>query len=176
MARLVFSSYCGQFIGSVKSLVGQNPDSMWPRLLLTCLLACLAQGASAADRFKLIIDNAPESAVNATGQPVDPKRQLIQKELMAQRPSLAELGVRLPTGSKLKPEESARQIVQHDPAWRVYEYRVSMPRGELLRFFQAQGLRHDRPAGQLRFPNGEDFVDGFEGNPVKGFRVWRKPS
>lgn len=149
---------------------------MKPSLLLPCLLACVALGASAADRFKLIIDNSPESTVNAQGQPDDPRRLLIQKELMAQRPSLAELGVKLPTGSKLKPDESARLIVQHDPRWRVYEYRVAMPRGELLRFFQAQGLRHDRAAGRLKFVNGEDFIDGFEGNPVSSFRVWRKVS
>jgi hypothetical protein len=146
------------------------------RLVGPCLLAGLALGASAADRFKLIIDNAPESAVNASGQPVDPKRLLVEKELMAQRPGRAELGVRLPEGSRLKPEESARQIVQHDPAWRVYEYRLSMPRAELLRFFQGQGLRHDRAAGRLVFPDNTDFIDGFEDDPVKRFRVWRKPA
>lgn len=153
-----------------------GPSSTLLSSLFLCLLAGLGAGASAADRFKLIIDNAPESTVNAGGQPVDPKRLLVEKELMAQRPSRAELGVRLPEGSRLKPDESARLIVQQDPAWRVYEYRLSMPRPELLRFFQDQGLRHDRAAGRLVFPNNADFIDGFEGNPVRRLRVWRKPS
>jgi hypothetical protein len=131
----------GQCIGAVKQGLGQNRPMTAMRLLLPCLLACRGWPASGPHRFTLIIENAPESTVNAKGFVVSPKRVLIQKELMAQRPSVAELGVRLPAGAKLKAEESARQIVQYDPVWRVYEYRLAMPRGELLRFFEAQGLR-----------------------------------
>jgi hypothetical protein len=145
------------------------------RHLLPCLLACTAMAASAGDRFTLIIDNAPESTVNAKGFVVNQKRVLIQRELMAQRPSVAELGVRLPPGAKLKPEESARQIAQYHPAWRVYDYKLAMPRDELVRFFEAQGLRYDRSAVRFVFSEGEDFIDGVAGDPVRGFRVWRKP-
>jgi hypothetical protein len=147
---------------------------MTMRLLLAALLAGTVFGASAADRFTLIIDNAPESTVNAKGFVVNHKRALIQKELMAQRPSLAELGVKLPPGSKLKAEESARQIAQYHPVWRIYEYKLAMPRDELVRHFEAQGLHFDRSNAKLTFPGSTDFIDGIAENPVHRFRVWRK--
>ena len=51
-----------------------------------------------------------------------------------------------------------------------------MSHHDFIEHFQKQGLTFDRSAHNLKFTNAsEDFVDGFFGETVTAFRVWRKP-
>ena len=130
------------------------------------------------DRFTSIIAAAPESTV-VNGYVVNNRRVAVQKELTARPPTPQELGVVLPAGARLDHERTARQIAQYHPNWRIYKYEIEMPRAELVRFFTDQGLTYDRSWNKLFFSrptgNGEDFIDSLEGDPVEGFRIWRRP-
>ncbi|MCB2021060.1 MAG: hypothetical protein KDG44_09660, partial [Burkholderiaceae bacterium] len=96
-------------------------------------------------------------------------------EITKRPPTPAELGIKLPQGSRLRAEQTARQIAQYHPVWRVYDYSVAMSRGALIQHFERQGLILDPSANVLRFPGSEDFIDGPFGEQLSGFRVWRKP-
>jgi hypothetical protein len=134
---------------------------------------------AAPDRFTSIIATAPESTV-VNGYVVNNRRIAVQKELEARPPTHAELGVAVPKSARLEFERTARQIVQYHPYWRIYEDALDMPKADLLRFFTDQGLTVDQSMHRLRFSkpagNGEDFIDNLQGDPVEGFRIWRKPS
>lgn len=136
------------------------------------------RAAAAADRFTSIIEQAPESTV-VNGMVVNNKRVAVQKELSARPPTREELGVAIPKGARLELETTARQIAQYHPNWRIYKYTIRMPVADLIRFFTDQGLSFDPSMHRLRFPkpagNGEDFIDSLEGDPVEGFRIWRRP-
>ncbi len=146
---------------------------------MAVLAALLATGHAgwAFDRFTPIIEGAGESTVNAGGFVVNAKRQAVQRELAQRPPTAAELGVRLPQRSVLVLEDTARQIAQYHPRWRIYVYRVSVSREAFVQHFEAQGLRLD--GGRLLFDGFDgDFIDGFERDPVTGkvarFRIWRR--
>ena len=111
------------------------------------LFACIASApfAWASDRFTSIVESAGESTVTSGGFLVNQKRVAVQKELAKRPPTPEELGVKLPPKSVLMLEQTARQIAQYHPVWRVYEYRVQMPRAEFTRYFQEQGLAFDQP-------------------------------
>jgi hypothetical protein len=134
---------------------------------------------AAADRFTPIIEQAGESTVTKGGFVVNQKRVAVQKELSQRPPTGAELGVKLPPKAALNLERTARQIAQYHPVWRVYDFRLSMPRAELIRFFEAQGLVFEMHRNVLLFPgaapNDAEFIDGLQGDPISGFRIWRKP-
>ena len=89
-----------------------------------------------ADRFARIVEEGGEPTVTAGGYLVNQKRAAVQRELTQRPPTQDELGVKLPPGSKLQFELTARQIAQYHPAWRIYEYRVDMPRSEFIEYFQ----------------------------------------
>ena len=99
-----------------------------------------------ADRFARIVEEGGEPTVTAGGYLVNQKRAAVQRELTQRPPKQDELGVKLPPGSKLQFELTARQIAQYHPAWRIYEYRVDMPRSEFIEYFQKQGWTFDRSA------------------------------
>ena len=143
-----------------------------------CLPAAEA-AAAAVDRFTPIVEHAGEPTVTKSGFLVNQKRVAVQAELSRRPPTSAELGVKLPDKAALKLEQTARQIAQYHPVWRVYDYRLSMPRAELIRFFQAQGLVFDTHKNVLLFPGSApddaEFIDGLFGDTVSGFRVWRRP-
>jgi hypothetical protein len=145
-------------------------------LLVSLSISCAA--ASASDRFSSIIAQAPESTV-VNGYVVNNRRAAVQKELSARPPTADELGVSIPKNARLQLEVTARQIAQYDPVWRIYEYSISMPQADLIRFFTEQGLAFDTHRHTLVFAlpsgNGEDFIDQLQGDPVSGFRIWRKP-
>ena len=145
--------------------------------LLTTLFTAFA--AVAADRFTTVIEQAGESTVTKGGYIVNQRRVAVQRELSRQPATQAELGAKLPKGATLNLEQTARQIAQYHPIWRVYDYRLAMPRQELIRFFEAQGLVFDVHKNKLLFPGAEpdaaEFIDGLTGDPVQGFRVWRRP-
>ena len=134
--------------------------------------------ATATDRFTSIIAEAPESTV-VNGYVVNNRRIAVQKELTARPPTHDELGVLLPRGARLDYERTARQIAQYNPNWRIYQYTLEMPRADLIRFFTDQGLTYDRSWNRLFFSksarDGEEFIDNLEGDPVEGFRIWRRP-
>lgn len=138
-----------------------------------------AAAAAAVDRFTSIVEQAGEPTVTKSGFLVNQKRVAVQAELSRRPPTSAELGVKLPDKAALKLEQTARQIAQYHPVWRVYDYRLSMPRAELIRFFQAQGLVFDTHKNVLLFPGSApddaEFIDGLFGDTVSGFRVWRRP-
>lgn len=90
---------------------------------LTC---CLVSVTLAQDRFTGIIDGAAESTVTSGGFIVNQKRAAIQAEITRRPPSLAELGIKVPQGSKLRAEQTARQIAQYHPVWRVYDFSVAI--------------------------------------------------
>ena len=73
----------------------------------------------------------------------------------------------------------ARQIVQLHPVWRVYQYRVPLPKEELARHLTAQGLRYEASEGRAYFPGAThergDFIDGLAIASGTGFRIWRMP-
>ena len=150
-------------------------------LKVVALLAALATAfaAVAEDRFTSIVESAGESTVTSGGFVVNQKRVAVQKEITRQPPTPAELGVKLPANAALNLEKTARQIAQYHPIWRVYDYRVSMPRQEFIQFFEAQGLIFDSHRNELLFPgappNDAEFVDGLYGDPIREFRVWRRP-
>jgi len=145
------------------------------------LLAALATAfaAVAEDRFTSIVESAGESTVTSGGFVVNQKRVAVQKEITRQPPTPAELGVKLPANAALNLERTARQIAQYHPIWRVYDFRVSMPRQEFIQFFEAQGLIFDSHRNELLFPGAPPkdagFVDGLYGDPIREFRVWRRP-
>lgn len=133
----------------------------------------------AADRFTPIIEQAGEPTVTKGGFLVNQKRVAVQGELSRRPPTPGELGAKLPPKAALKLEPTARQIAQYHPVWRVYDYRLTMPRPEFIRFFEAQGLVFDTHRNVLLFPgaaasNGE-LIDGLVGDPISEFRVWRRP-
>ena len=136
----------------------------------------LASTLANADRFTKLVEEGGEPTVTAGGYLVNQKRVAVQKELAQRPPTADELGVKLPTGSKLQLEQTARQISQYHPVWRIYEYRIEMSRSEFIEFFRKQGLSFDQSANNLKFGNaGGDFIDGLSGETIKSFRIWRKP-
>lgn len=145
------------------------------------LLAALstAFAAVAEDRFTRIVEQGAEPVVTGGGYVVNQKRVAVQRELSRQPPTPTELGVKLPPGAVLKREQTARQIAQYHPVWRVYDYRLTLPRTEFIQFFEAQGLVFDVHKNVLRIPGAKpddaEFIDGLFGDPIKEFRVWRKP-
>jgi hypothetical protein len=148
-----------------------NPPAV---LALTLLIAA---GAAHADRFTKIVEEGGEPTVTSGGYLVNQKRVAVQKELSQRPPTPDELGVRLPPGAKLHLEQTARQIAQYHPFWRVYEYRVNMPRTAFIDHFVQQGLAFDRSANNLKLPGASgDFIDGLSGDTMQSFRVWRKPA
>lgn len=126
----------------------------------------------ALDRFSSIIAGGAESTVNSGGYVVNHKREDVQKELAARPPTFEELGVKVPPKAKLKLTETARQIVQYDPVWRIFDYKLKMGREEFVAYFLAQGLTHDE--NRMVFPGSEDFIDGIAVDGVTEFRIWRK--
>lgn len=134
--------------------------------------------AATPDRFTSIIAQAPESTV-VNGYVVNNRRVAVQKELTARPPTRNEIGVVLPTGARLDYERTARQIVQYDPNWRIYQYDLEMPKADLVRHFTDQGLSFDPSWNRLFFTkptgNGEDFIDNLGGDQAEGFRIWRRP-
>lgn len=134
--------------------------------------------AAVTDRYTGIIAEAPESTV-VNGLVVNHRRVAVQKELTARPPTREEIGVQLPKGARLELETTARQIAQYDPHWRIYQYRLEMPKADLVRFFTDQGLAFDQSWNRLFFPkpagNGEDFIDNLGGDSAEGFRIWRRP-
>lgn len=154
------------------------PARRWSGWALTIGAVVATFDGMAADRFTPIIEGAGESTVNKSGFIVNAKRVAVQRELVQRPPTPAELGVRLPQRSVLVLENTARQIAQYHPVWRVYQYRVGLSREAFAQHFESQGLRRD--GGKLLFgSHGGDFIDGFEPDPVtglvEGFRIWRKP-
>ena len=141
--------------------------------------AILPSVCSAADRFTQIVEQAGESTVTKGGSLVNQKRVGVQSELARRPPTPAELGVKLPAKSALKLEQTARQIAQYHPVWRVYDFRLSMSRAEFIKFFEAQGLTFDIHKNVMLFPGAapddSEFIDGLVGDPIDGFRVWRRP-
>ena len=143
------------------------------------LAVVLPAVCAAADRFTQIIEQAGESTVTKGGFIVNQKRVAVQSELSRRPPTTAELGVKLPAKASLRLEDTARQIAQYHPVWRVYDFRLSMPRSEFVRFFEAQGLVFDAHRNVLLFPgavpNEAEFIDGLVGDSISAFRVWRRP-
>ncbi len=144
---------------------------------LAFLVAMYAPESQAADRFAKIVVEAGDPTVTAGGFVVNQKRVAVQKELTSRPPTAEELGVKLPAGAKLMPVETARQIAQYHPVWRIYQYRVELPREAVIAHFEAQGLRYDVNSANLKFGNsGGDFVDGLSQSGQHQLRVWRKPN
>jgi len=142
--------------------------------LSLCIL--VAASSASADRFTSIVEQGGEPTVAAGGYLVNQKRVAVQRELAQRPPTADDLGVVLPPGARLQLEQTARQIAQYHPAWRVYEYRVDMPRADFMDHFQRQGLTFDRSANKLRFAEpGGDFIDGLTVDTMREFRVWRRP-
>lgn len=143
-------------------------------LAVTLPTVCLA-----LDRFTQIIEQAGESTVTKGGFVVNQKRVAIQKELSRRPPTDAELGVKLPPETSLKLERTALQIVQYNPVWRVYDFRLSMPRSDFISFFEAQGLVFDPHKNALLFPstapNNAEFIGVLFGEIINEFRIWRRP-
>ncbi len=146
-------------------------------IYLALFLGLFASGSHAADRFAKIVDEGGDPTTTAGGFVVNQKRIAVQKELTARTPTAEELGVKLPAGAKLMLIETARQIAQYHPAWRIYQYKVELPREAVIAHFEAQGLRYDMNAANLKFGNaGGDFVDGLSQSGQHQLRVWRKPN
>ncbi|HYD51105.1 MAG TPA: hypothetical protein VEA99_00710 [Gemmatimonadaceae bacterium] len=156
-----------------------------PRAIALCALALAAvltppsvREAGAQDRFAAAIAGAPESSVR-NGFVVNHRREAVQREITARPPTQAELGVRLPPGARLLHEVTARQIAQYHPGWRIFQYRVTMSRDELGRFFAEQGLRYEPSEGRAYFPGATnergDFIDGLAIASGTGIRIWRMP-
>lgn len=143
------------------------------------LAVALPAFCAATDRFTQIIEHAGESTVTKGGFVVNQKRVAVQKELSRRPPTAAELGVKLPPKTSLKLERTALQIVQYNPVWRVYDFHLSMPRSEFVKFFEAQGLVFDLHKNVLLFPgtapNDAEFIDGLFGDVISEFRIWRRP-
>lgn len=143
------------------------------------LAVALPAVCAATDRFTQIIEQAGESTVTKGGFVVNQKRVAVQKELSRRPPTAAELGVKLPPKASLKLERTALQIVQYNHVWRVYDFRLSMPRAEFVKFFEAQGLVFDTHRNVLLFPGSSpdnaEFIDGLFGDVISEFRIWRRP-
>ena len=140
------------------------------------VLAVAGASSHAADRFAKIVVQGGEPTVTAGGFVINQKRVAVQKELAARPPTADEVGIKLPPVAKLMLVETARQIAQYDPDWRIYQYKVDMPRGAVIAFLEAQGLRYDQSAANLQFGNPDgDFVDGLSQSGQHQLRVWRKP-
>lgn len=133
----------------------------------------------ATDRFTQIVEQGGEPTVTKGGFLVNQKRVAVQGELARRPPTPAELGVKVPAKASLRLEQTARQIAQYHPVWRVYDFRLSMPRAEFIKFFEAQGLTFDIHKNTLLFPGAApddaEFIDGLVGDPISGFRIWRRP-
>jgi hypothetical protein len=153
--------------------------TLLPRCIGLLLALMLPAPALAQDRFTQVIEQGGEPVATAGGTLVNLKRASVQKELSARPPTTAELGVKLPPGARLKLEDTARQIAQYHPVWRVYDYRLAMPRADLIAFFEAQGLEFNRSRNVMQFPGADpdrrEFIDGLFGDRIEGFRVWRRP-
>ncbi len=144
---------------------------------IALLIGFAASGSQAADRFAKIVDEGGDPTVTSGGFVVNQKRVAVQKELSARPPTAEEVGVKMPPGAKLMLVETARQIAQYHPVWRIYQYKVDMPRDALIAHFESQGLRFDANAANLKFGNsGGDFVDGLSRSGQHQLRVWRKPN
>src|SRR6187399_943694 len=111
-----------------------------PTRLALCAVMALSGASAFADRFTRIVDEGGEPTVTKGGNLVNQKRVAVQKELTQRPPTAQELGVTLPPRSTLVLETTARQIAQYHPVWRVYEYRMEMPRQAFIDYFQQQGL------------------------------------
>lgn len=146
------------------------------REMTLALVLGLASMLANADRFTSIVEEGAGPTTTAGGYLINNKRVAVQKELAQRPPTPDELGVKLPPGSKIQLEETARQIAQYHPAWRIYQYRIKMSRADLIDFFQTQGLSFDQSKNNIRFGNGGgDFIDGLSSDSVQSFRIWRKP-
>lgn len=134
---------------------------------------------AATDRFTPIVEQAGEPTVTNSGMLVNQKRVAVQSELARRPPTTAELGVKLPPKAALKLERTALQIAQYHPRWRVYDFKLSMPRAEFIKFFEAQGLTFESHKNVLLFPgagpDSAEFIDGLFGDPISEFRIWRRP-
>ena len=134
---------------------------------------------NASDLFTPIVEGAGESTVTKGGSLVNTKRVAVQSELSRRPPTAAELGIKIPAKASLNLEQTARQIAQYHPVWRVYDFRLPMPRAEFVKFFEAQGLTFDIHKNVLLFPGAApdeaEFIDGLTSDPISGFRVWRRP-
>lgn len=141
------------------------------------LLLALPAAVFAADRLSPIFDNGGKAATG--GFSATQQRAAVQMELTLRPPTPAEIGVKLPQKTTLRVEQTARQMAEYDPAWRVYEYSVGMPKAEFVKFFQAQGLTLNTARNVLIIPgpgpDGAGFIDGLQADPVQDFRIWRKP-
>ena len=84
--------------------------------------------------------------------------------LEARPPTRAELGVTIPKGAHLELERTARQLAQHHPQRRVYQYTIEMPQAGLIRFFAEQGLTFD--------PSGHKVAGCCR---IKRFAIWPWP-
>lgn len=165
------------WITAVRQALTHRPSMNPIACCLALLIAMLASAVQAADRFAKIVDEGGDPTVTAGGFVVNQKRVAVQKELTARPPTAEELGVRLPAGAKLMLVETARQIAQYHPAWRIYQYRVELPREAVVAHFEAQGLKYDVNSANLKFGNaGGDFVDGLSQSGQHQLRVWRKPN
>ena len=149
----------------------RNPST--PILLALTLL--FSATVASADRFTKIVEEGAEPTTTAGGYLVNQKRVAVQKELAQRPPTASELGLTLPPGSRLQLERTARQIAQYHPVWRIYEYQIEVSRAEFIAHFQKQGMRFDQSSNQLKFGDNGEFIDGFSGETMKSFRIWRKP-
>jgi hypothetical protein len=147
-------------------------------LIATVMLICflLPSTTNAADRFTRIVEEGGEPTVTKGGYLVNQKRVAVQKELAQRPPTNEELGIKLPPGSSLMLEQTARQIAQYHPVWRIYQYKVNVAREALIQHFQAQGLTYDTSHANLKFGNASgDFIDGLSGDDQHQIRIWKKP-
>lgn len=151
------------------------------RLVYTALTIAviLPSVCVATDRFTQIIEQGGEPTVTKDGFLINQKRAAVQSELARKLPTTAELGVKVPANASLKLEQTARQIAQYHPVWRVYDFHLTMSRSEFVKYFEAQGLTLDTHKNVLLFPGAApddaEFIDGLVGDPIRGFRVWRRP-
>lgn len=144
--------------------------------IFALVLTAAAASGQVRDRFTKLIAEGGDPTVTEGGFVVNQKRVAVQKELTARPPTADEVGVKLPPGARLMLVETARQIAQYDPTWRIYQYNLEMPRGEVIAYFEAQGLKYDQNAANLAFGNAAgDFVDGLSQSGQHRIRVWRKP-
>lgn len=155
---------------------GQRARSVGAVVLAAALFFGLASSAHAFDRFTKSIAEGGEPTVTSGGFVVNQQRVAVQKELTARPPTAEEVGVKLPPGATLMRVETARQIAQYHPHWRIYQYQVHLPREAVISHFVAQGLTYDENDANLKFGNpGGDFVDGLSRQDSHKIRVWRKP-
>ena len=143
---------------------------------VTILCSAASLTAFAEDRFTAIVESGAEPTVTAGGYLVNQKRVAVQKELSVRPPTREEIGVELPKGAKFNLVETSRQIAQYHPKWRIYQYSVTMPRKDLITFFEGQGLSYDVHAANLKFgAGGGEFIDGLTADDRHQIRIWRRP-